>query len=217
MSADDARFAAFQPAALGLVLCGGRSRRMGRDKGLLFGSAGVGTDQPGAPAEKTWAESALDRLRGLCDSVALSIKADQQAVYARRFPGIDLIVDTVPVPGPMGAILSAYAARRCDLLVLAVDMIAMPPVLLGRLLAARSGAPGRLAQGVVFRGEKGIEPLAAFYTAAGLAGLAQAAASGRLAGYSLQQLPGLVDLLELRVAPEEAPYFRNVNRPQDLS
>ncbi|WLD59020.1 molybdenum cofactor guanylyltransferase [Salinispirillum sp. LH 10-3-1] len=84
---------------VGIVLAGGRSSRMGRDKAGLLWHTGV-----------TWAEHARQRLLSVCDDVHVS-HADDLA---------DLRSDFI---GPLGGIESALTAcmgRRC--VFLPVDM-----------------------------------------------------------------------------------------------
>ena len=76
----------------GLVLAGGRSSRMGRDKGLL--------DYRGKPQR----EYLCDVLAAHCARVFISIGADQRATAGYDFIGDDPAYET----SPMGALLSAH-------------------------------------------------------------------------------------------------------------
>lgn len=92
----------------GLVLSGGFSTRMGRDKGGL-----------------PWEGQSLvfyqaEKLRQLVTEVYISCRQEQAAAYAGAFP---LITDSLPSGGPMSGLLSAMRVRpEAAWLVLAVDM-----------------------------------------------------------------------------------------------
>lgn len=109
--------------ALGaLILTGGASRRMGRDK-----------------AETDWnGQRAVDRLYGL----ALSLGAEPVFTVGRRAYGLPAITDEAPDGGPalgLGAGVAGLRAAGCDrALALAVDA----PTLLLEDLAPLLRAPG---------------------------------------------------------------------------
>ncbi len=218
------------PAAgvVGVVLAGGRSRRMGQDKAMLTA---------GGPS---LTELAAQRLLAVCGEVLI---ADGQRQLVAGF----LSLPDQPVQGPAGGILAAAAARPGQpLLVLACDLPRVPVALLA-MLAGRAGrggrpgpagttgseaspaAPGRGRQGsperpaadlVVPRWRRGIEPLCALYQPAALAALAAAVRRGDAAPHRLRHVPGLkVGYLEgprlRRFGPPEE-LFLNLNTPLDL-
>lgn len=77
------------PKLNGLVLAGGKSTRMGADKGLL--------DYHGKPQR----EYVYDLLSGLCEEIYFSVRAEQQVI------GKNVVEDRFVNMGPMGGILSA--------------------------------------------------------------------------------------------------------------
>lgn len=77
----------------GLVLAGGKSVRMGADKGLI--------NYHGQPQR----DHAAQLLTGFCEKVFLSVRPDQTGDLDSPFPAIS---DTFLGLGPLGAILSAF-------------------------------------------------------------------------------------------------------------
>lgn len=184
--------------ALGFVLAGGQSRRMGRDKALLpWGGA-------------TLLEHALRRLRPLCDEVFVLCGPGQR--YLDH--GAPLLLDAQAGQGPLAGLLAGLERldRRPGLF-LAVDVPRVPGGLLAFLLAALAGhdaAVPALAAGP--------EPLVAAYTRACLGPARRRFAAGerRLTCF-------WPDVDVRRVGPDElAPFgapervFANLNAPGDL-
>lgn len=106
---------------LGVVLAGGRSTRMGRDKALL--------EWHGRPL--------IDHQLAL-----LQRAGAQQARVSGDRPAWQGIVDGLPDAGPLGGLLGVARVVRgeTDLLVVPVDMPLLTAPLLARLLAARPEA-----------------------------------------------------------------------------
>ena len=134
---------------LGLVLCGGRSERMGRDKALLPWGGGDLLDH------------AIARLAAAVRDVA--ILCGPSARYAGR--GLPLVPDLGVDEGPIAGLAAglAHAAGR-PVLLLAVDLPLVPVALLRALAEA---LPGHDA--VVPVSPRGREPLCAAYGPACLA------------------------------------------------
>ncbi len=186
---------------VGVVLAGGASRRMGRDKARLR--------LPGSPEHRTLVESTVERLRTVCSEVVV---ADRGRGVA---PGS---VADGPGRGPAAGILGAAAARPGrDLLVLACDLPRVPTALLTALadvpdddwIVPAWGEPARL------------EPLCALYRRAALAALGEQVRRGVFAVHRLAGAAGLVvhhlgdDALRAFGRPEEL--FHNLNTPADLA
>lgn len=95
-------------ALYGLVLAGGRSVRMGRDKGAIVWH---GTEQR---------VHAADLLSRFCEKVYLSCRPGQEEEFGGSYP---LLVDGVEGSGPIVALLTAFE-HRADVawLVLACDL-----------------------------------------------------------------------------------------------
>lgn len=99
---------------IGIVLAGGRSRRMGRDKALLeYGAS-------------TLLQHQVDTLAQVCGRVVVS----------GDYPNYDCVRDVRPDRGPLGGIdAAARQFGSSALLFLPVDMPAMTPDALRKLLA----------------------------------------------------------------------------------
>jgi len=181
-----------------VVLAGGSSSRMGRDKALLVLDG------------RTLARRAADRLAAVCERVLM---ADRGRGVA---PGLASVVDG-PGRGPAAGILgAALEAPGHPLLVLACDLPAVP----AELLAALAERAGRAPDMVLPRWAGGMEPLVAVYGPGALAALGAQVASGEYSPGRLAARPDLdVGFLEgeaLAVFGEPEAIFRNVNRPEDL-
>lgn len=170
-----------------MVLAGGASSRMGRDKALL--------ELDG----ETLAARAVRKLREVCGEVLIADAG------RNLLPGS---VPDGPGEGPAAGILGAALARPGErLLVLAVDLPRVPVALLAELA-------GSEADLVVPRWAGGLEPLCALYGPAALAALAERVGRGRLDLRTLAETPGLrVRYLEEIDRPGET--FANWNRPED--
>ena len=117
------------PAVCGLVLAGGRSRRMGSDKALLMRDG------------HSQLHYAVELLRRHVDEVFVSVREDQANEPQRsRYPQI---VDRYRDLGPIAGILSAMDARPgCSWLVLACDLPNVDDETISTLLdAARPDRP----------------------------------------------------------------------------
>lgn len=186
-------------ALSGVVLAGGRSRRMGRDKAFLT--------IDGTTLVRR--QAALLASVG-CGEILISGRPDVD--YG--VPEARIVFDPVEDGGPLAGLVAALnAMKHARLLALAVDLPHMTPQFLRTLLAA-----GDAGVSVVPYGQHGYEPLGACY-ARSLAEPAKVAlAKGAL---SLQELmaeaeaAGLVRRLTL--VPSDEDVFENWNLPEDVS
>jgi molybdopterin-guanine dinucleotide biosynthesis protein A len=181
-----------------LLLAGGESRRMGRDKATI--------ELAGRPL---W-DRQLEVLR--------SLGPEKIFVSVRRQPkwlpdNVELLVDDEPSRGPLGGLTKGLKmVRTTHLLVLAVDMPFMTAAELGSLLKRANEACG-----VVPTIADRAEPLAAIYPAEAATDF-EAALGG--SDFSLQPLVRkLVEAGKITlwpVAKEAAHQYRSVNEPADL-
>ena len=186
------------PALAGVVLCGGRSVRMGVDKATI--------EMGGA----TLLDRAVSRLTEVCDPVLIAPGGLSLRVDARR-----LIPDALPGAGPLGGIVAALHRSPHSLLaVAAVDMPWLDPALL-RLLAARIGDHDV----ALCQTQRGLEPLHAVYARSALP-VAEAALHS-----ADRSLRGVIARLRARTIAEEdwrtagfsERFASNVNTPADLA
>jgi molybdopterin-guanine dinucleotide biosynthesis protein A len=185
------------PALAGVVLCGGRSVRMGIDKATI--------DIGGA----TLLDRAVSRLTEACDPVLIAPGELHLAIDARH-----LIPDALPWAGPLGGIVAALHRSPHRLLaVVAVDMPWLDAALL-RLLADRI-ADHDVA---VCQTQRGLEPLHAVYARSALP-VAEAAL--RSQERSLRAMIAQLRTLTIaegdwRNAGFSERFASNLNTPKDL-
>jgi molybdopterin-guanine dinucleotide biosynthesis protein A len=194
-SATDGSTGALPGKPVGVVLAGGASLRMGRDKALL---PVLGETLP------AWAAR---RLAMVCAEVVV---ADRGRGLLPGFPSLP----DGPGKGPAAGLLGAAAARPGrPLLVLACDLPQVPPDLLAEIVSPES------VDGAFPRWCGGVEPLCALYGPAALDRLASRVGRGLLALHDLPGEPGLsVRFLEEGEIARFGPpgeVFLNLNTPEE--
>jgi molybdopterin-guanine dinucleotide biosynthesis protein A len=180
-----------------VLLVGGESTRMGRDKATLEWS--------GVPL---W-ECQLAKLRVFTSDIFLS----SRFAVPWRPEDVHLVVDQPPSRGPLSGLVASLAIMQTDcLLVLAVDMPFITPSQLKKL--CDQAQPGIGAVPVV-NGK--LEPLMAIYPKSAESIFGQALNG---ADYSLQRpvrrLARLELIREIPVAARSACFYRSINYPADL-
>jgi molybdopterin-guanine dinucleotide biosynthesis protein A len=196
----------------GLVLAGGRSRRMGRDKSVLAYRQDERGD--GVPH----ARYTGDLLARVCERVFYSCRADQvgnagDPALAGALDGFDLIPDVYDIGGPLNGILSAQKAHpEAAFLVAACDLPFLTAYALAQLVRERN--PGHAATVFENPERQALEPLCAIYEP-GFEDLAEASMRIGLTCPTkiLSALfeGGQVELLR----PASAEFLENANRPED--
>jgi molybdopterin-guanine dinucleotide biosynthesis protein A len=182
----------------GVILCGGRSTRMGVDKATI------------TLGGTTLLARALAHLDQVCDPVLIA-PGDTGATVAGR----QSVADAVPHAGPLGGMVAALRATPHPLLaVVAVDLPWINPRLI-RMLAALVGD----CDVAVCETAGGVEPLHAVYSTT-ILGAAEAALAGP--DRSLRRLIARtkarrVAEREWRVAGISELFARNLNSPEDLA
>ncbi len=209
-------------ALLGVVLCGGRSSRMGRDKATLIG-----------PDGKSYLQSAVSRLRDVCDAVAVSGNGDPLAaanasstVTGRPVsepvsePATDKVTDKVieivdPVPhlGPAVGVAAAVShARDAGFGGCLVTPVDTPRLVAANLITLRDRWRAFPADLVVACeiGTNESQPLVAIYP------VRFAASLDRLARSDHRSLRAWLRHQRCVAVPMAASSLHNVNRPEDL-
>ena len=186
------------PAVTLLLLTGGRSRRMGRDK----------------------ASRAVDgRPLGMRPVEALGALVEEVVVAGHPVPGLRgrVVADTVAGAGPLGGVVAGLGAARTPLaLAVACDMPTLVPAVAALLLARLGEHPELLA--ACCEGPRGLEPLPLALRAAAVTPLGAALARGEralrtaLVGLRL----GIVAEAAWRGVDPEGRCFANWNRPEEV-
>jgi molybdopterin-guanine dinucleotide biosynthesis protein A len=181
----------------GLVLAGGHSRRMGRDKAAI------------AIEGRTQLERAFGLLEHLVARCFVSVRADQQEDALRaRYPRI---VDAAGIEGPIAGIHAAQLAHPdAAWLVLAIDLPLLDAATLQNLIARRD--PARLATAYRSSHDGLPEPLCAIYEPASAAAIAAFLATGRNCPRKF-----LIQSDTLLVDQPNPQSLDNVNTPADLA
>lgn len=188
----------------GMVLAGGRSRRLGQDKVLLL--------QDG----QTYLARGVRLLSSVCDTVLISGRDPSVPDALGQTPGVSAqwVPDAVAGVGPMGGIIAGLQLLARPLLVIACDLPLLDAATLERLLAFREQRPATALMTTFLQRETGfIESLVAVYEPGALEYLE---ASCRGGVYKLSQALPRELRHELPYSQEEGMVFFNINRPQDL-
>lgn len=182
---------------LGVVLCGGQSKRMGTDKGLLL------------QAGKTWAEIVVDNLKIAGLPVVLSINETQQQKYQQIFSNTPIIVDHLPIDGPLDGLLSVHRSfPDKDLLLMACDLIDMNNETLKTLIETYTHKAG--FDYYVYQLNGFTQPFCAIYTAKGLTVVYKNFEENNLKKYSLHDRFEGENTLYIPVLDEKS--FKNYNQ-----
>ncbi|MEM6910260.1 MAG: NTP transferase domain-containing protein [Verrucomicrobiota bacterium] len=177
----------------GLILAGGRSRRMGRDKAALV--------YHGLP-QTEWLRALLEPF---CQEIFLSVREASESPQGKE------LVDRQPGEGPLGAIASAFEAYpEVPWLVVACDLPYVQPTLLQALLGAREGGRPVVSFESDFDGKS--EPLCALYEPEAGETVRRAFSAGQRCPRSVIEELG-VELLPLPIAGA----LDNVNTPDEAA
>lgn len=182
-----------------LILCGGRSKRMGRPKAFL------------PFANRTIIEHLIETVKDIFSETFLV--ANEPDGFSHL--SVDVVKDILPYRGPLGGIFSGLlVAAHQHSFVIACDMPLVSKKLIRQMTTKRHEAD------VVVLSHKGnIEPLLGIYAKSCIKPLEESLFSGKLTVADF--LAGLkAKTFEYQPAAEktdELPPFFNVNTPQDYS
>lgn len=197
MSRDSTRVA----NAAAIILAGGKSTRLGRDK----------ASEPllGVPLVKR----ALDRFTGLVDEYIV-VRARGQVLPQIDEPRFTVVEDLYPETGPLGGMFTGLGAARAPYgVVVACDMPLLQPRLIVELL--------RLAPGhdlVVPVSEEFPQPLCAVYSKACLEPMRRQLEAGsyKITGFFGYLKPLYLQPDDWRPFDPDGLSFQNLNRQEDL-
>ncbi|HEX9510384.1 MAG TPA: molybdenum cofactor guanylyltransferase [Puia sp.] len=188
---------------LGVVLCGGESRRMGSDKGLLNTGQGL------------WALNMRDKLTPWQLPVIYSINERQRETYSLLLPPDRLIIDNALFPelrGPLKGLLSIHEQfPEYDLFLVACDMQDLDAQTIAKVMETYNADRQKPAPHdfFIYRDGTFFQPFCGIYTARGLVAVYHRAGEGRLRDFSLQSLLKAGRTATLPV--ENSNAFRNYN------
>lgn len=182
----------------GIILAGGKSSRMGTDKGLL--------ELCGKPL----ISYAIQVLSGLCDTIIISSSYDGYTSF-----GYKIVADEFPGIGPMGGIYSALKQSKTEKnIVLSCDL----PFVTKELLSFILECSADFDVTVPFEGNQHYEPLCAVYS---LSVLNRMSAFIHKGNYKLPDLFEEAYINRLTINTEHIFYsdnlFLNVNSKHDLA
>lgn len=182
-----------------MVLCGGRSKRMGRPKAFL-------------PYEGSTIISHI---------VATMTELFVRTILITNEPeayedlGVDVVKDILPHRGPMGGILSGLVTSETEYaFVIACDMPLVSKKLIRGMTETRHGYDV-----VVLSHEDGLEPLLGIYSTSCIKPLEESLFAGNLSVQDL--ITGLKTTTfkfnSQKYEPDVLPPYFNINTPQDYS
>ena len=183
-----------QPKLFGLVLAGGKSQRMGKDKGLI--------NYHGKPQR----EYLYDLLGEFCEEVHFSCRKEQ----VEELTGFNTIPDTFEGLGPFGGILSAFRQNpNVAWLVIACDLPLLDKAAIEELVSQQNFSKNATA----FRNPATDfpEPLITIWQPRSYSVLLQFLAQG----YSCPRKVLINSDIEL-LEPKRPEVLKNVNRPEEF-
>ena len=189
----------------GLILCGGKSSRMGTDKGLL------------KQDKLTWTEIAAQKLSNLDLPILVSISQQQLPAYSSLFKPDQLILDRneLAIGGPLLGLLSAHLLfPQQDLFVLACDMRDISLSLLKNLHNEYSEGN---CEALVYSTENICQPMCGIYSSTGLARINDLFANQQLQKHSMMYVLERLKTIAIPVKEDDLACFINYNTPEELT
>jgi molybdenum cofactor guanylyltransferase len=191
---------------IGVILCGGESTRMGKDKGLILRE------------NKTWVEWTIEKMQTLHIPVVVSVNSRQKEAYERTLPGRIFITDdpALGIRGPLAGLISVHLHYPADdLFVLACDLPFMEASILqylyGRYLQNNS------FQAYLYTYDSEPEPLCSIYTAGALAAILKLHRENRLVRHSLKYMLRQLVVDSHPLGDQQKYAFTNANTPPGMA
>lgn len=186
---------------LGVILCGGQSKRMGSDKGLL------------QIRNTIWAKHMHEKLAMFHLPVVYSVNQQQVHTYVEEISPELLVVDNADVEGPLRGLLSVHQQYPDnDLLLLACDMLDLDAGTISFLL--QEYMRDNQSDFYVYQDDGFAQPFCGIYTRTGLEKVAGRIMIGRLKTYSMQAV--FDEGVTLRLPIRNHHVFRNYNSNADI-
>lgn len=188
-----------------LILCGGKSTRMGKDKGSLVHNG------------KTWVQHAMRSAALSKTEVYLSVNHEQLEVYSRLFPTENFILDNFDsIQGPLKGIMSAHKQYpQADWLVLACDM----PMISYRTIAAllKNYYSDSQSDFYIYKDKDGFhQPFPGIYSGQALKWVYNFDLIGKLNSHSIKNILEMGTVNYLEVPEGRKDELINFNKEEDL-
>jgi len=183
-------------ALLAVILCGGASRRMGTDKGLM------------PIGDTIRAKYVANKLEPFQLPLVFSVNEKQVSDYAVHISPDQLITDSVDAHGPLNGLLSVHKQSPLNnLLLLSCDLLDLDENTITDMLEAYQAETDH--EFIVYQDVEYAQPFCGIYTSAGLAKLMERMQTHRLHSFSLQSVLNEGNTLRLGISNARA--FANYN------
>ena len=189
---------------VGIVICGGKSIRMGTDKGLLLKDG------------QTWSELAYCKILTLNLPVKISINATQTEAYQKIFTRDVLIEDNIRIPGPLAGLLTMHKEfPNEDFLLLACDMTDIKVSTIQSLIKIYNEKK-EVYDFFVFKNAEEYEPLLGIYSKNGLQKIKHLHNANKLTRFSMKHVLQLSNTFPITIEERQKKEFNNYNERIDL-
>jgi len=181
---------------LGVILCGGESKRMGSDKGLT-------------PIHNTiWALAMADKLSFLECPVVFSVNKNQFITYSAFISPADLVEDNYDTSGPTRGLLTVHNRfPDKDIFLLSCDMLELDEFTIRQMLGVYQEESDY--DYYAYQDKEYAQPFCGIYTSRGLDRLQELIRSEDLVSISMQYV--LNNGFTKRLTIEHKNAFRNFN------
>ncbi len=190
---------------IGVVLCGGKSSRMQSDKGLLSVNG------------KRWFEIIFDLLLESLGQVLISVNSNQYLEYKKVRPELEFVIDsTDSIEGPLRGIFSVHEKYpKCDLFVLACDMIAMESKIINALMEKyESNSKFDI---YLYKNEEILETLCGIYTSNGIRKIEKEIQIESKKNFAIHKLISSCNSFINPLEKEQKNNFANINTPEEIN